>query len=147
MRKIALNISLIPVSYIIAGFALGGIVGAITKQNPLLSGYRSFSTELGKKEDFGNVMVAVKKSGKLEDIEVVSISSFVREYKTTESNIISILRNNGYVALTPKKFWELLDRLKEEVMEGKYRSEAEQVKALLHCVNKRNKCTKRWIVQ
>jgi len=106
-----------------------------------LSGYKSFSTELGKKEDFGNVMVAVKKSGKLENIKAVSISSFVREYKTTESNVLSILRDSGYTALAPKEFWELLHRLKEEIMGGKYRSETEQVKALLHCGKKKNKCT------
>ncbi len=59
----------------IAHFVLGSIVGAMAKQeNPLLSGFRSFSTELGKKEDFGNVMIAVKKSGNLEDVEAVSIS-------------------------------------------------------------------------
>ena len=126
----------------IARFVLGSIVGAMAKQeNPLLSGYRSFSTELGKKEDFGSVMIAIKKSGKLEDIEAVSISSFVREYKTTESNIISIIRDNGYITLTPKEFWELLYQLKEDLVEGKYRSETEQVKALLHYVKKRNKCT------
>ncbi len=127
----------------ILGLAIGGIVGAIAKQNPLLSGFRLFNTELDKKESFGNVMIAVKKSGKLEDIKAVSISGFVREYKTTESNIISILRDKGYIVLTPKEFWELLHRLKKGLMEGKYRSENEQVKALLHCVNKRNNCTKR----
>ena len=33
----------------ILGLAIGDIVGAITKQNPLLSGFRSFNTELDKK--------------------------------------------------------------------------------------------------
>ncbi len=119
----------------IVHFVFGSIVGAVAKQkNPLLSGYRSLSTELGKKEDFGSVMIAIKKSGKLEDTEAVSISSFVREYKTTESNVISIIRDNGYITLAPKEFWELLYRLKEDLMEGKYRSETEQVEALLHYV-------------
>lgn len=126
----------------IAHFVLGSIVGAMAKQeNPLLSGFRSFSTELGKKEDFGNVMIAVKKSGNLEDVVAVSISSFIREYKTTKSNILSILRDHGCILLTAEEFWELLYRLKEDLMEGKYKSEAEQVKALLHYGKKKNKCT------
>ena len=119
----------------IAHFVLGSIAGAMTKQeNPFSFGYNSFSTELDKKACFGNVMIFVKKNGNLEDVEAVSISSFAREHKTTESNVILVIKDNGYILLTPEEFWELLLQLKEEIMEGRYKSEIEQVKALLDYV-------------
>lgn len=103
----------------IAGFALGGIVGAITKQNPLLSGYRSYSTELDKKAEFGNVMIAAKENGEFEDTKVIAVSRLAREDDTTEPNIITSIKRDGYLLFTPEEFWQLLDRLKEEIMEGK----------------------------
>ena len=103
----------------IAGFALGGIVGAITKQNPLLSGYRSYSTELDKKAEFGNVMIVAKENGEFEDTKVIAVSRLAREDNTTKPNIITSIKRDGYLLFTPEEFWQLLDRLKEEIMEGK----------------------------
>jgi len=103
----------------ILGLAIGGIVGAITKQNPLLSGFRSFNTELDKKESFGNVMIAAKENGELEDIEVIAVSRLAREAKKTESDIISSLVSKGYSLAAPEKLWKSLDQFKEEIREGK----------------------------
>jgi len=122
----------------VAGFALGSILGAMSKQGkPFLSGAKLLSTELGKEADFGTVLIATGENSKLEDIEVVSISSLAREYKKTESSILSIIKGNGYLLLTPKELWKSLHRLKEDIMEGKYKSEREQNKALLNYVKKR----------
>ena len=122
----------------VAGFALGSILGAMSKQGkPFLSGAKLLSTELGKEADFGTVLIATGENSKLEDIEVVSISSLAREYKKTESSIISIIKGNGYLLLTPKELWKSLHRLKEDIMEGKYKSEREQNKALLNYAKKR----------
>ena len=122
----------------VAGFALGSILGAMSKQGkPFLSGAKLLSTELGKEADFGTVLIATGENSKLEDIEVVSISSLAREYKKTESSILSIIKGNGYLLLIPEELWKLLHRLKEDIMEGKYKSEREQNKALLNYVKKR----------
>lgn len=122
----------------VAGFALGSILGAMSKQGkPFLSGAKLFSTELGKEADFGTVLIATGENSKLEDIEVVSISSLAREYKKTELSIISIIKGNGYLLLTPEELWKSLHRLKEDIMEGKYKSEREQNKALLNYAKKR----------
>ena len=122
----------------VAGFAIDSFIGAISNhEKPFLLGAKSFSEELDKKADFGKVLIAIKASGKLEDMEVIAISYLAREYKTTESNIISIIRGNGYLLLTPEKLWESLHRLKENLIEGKYKSEMEQNKALLNYVKKR----------
>jgi len=122
----------------VAGFALGSILGAMSKQGkPFLSGAKLLSTELGKEADFGTVLIATGENSKLEDIEVVSISSLAREYKKTESSIISIIKGNGYRLLTPEELWKSLHRLKEDIMEGKYKSEREQNKALLNYAKKR----------
>lgn len=122
----------------VAGFALGSILGAMSKQGkPFLSGAKLLSTELGKEADFGTVLIATGENSKLEDIEVVSISSLAREYKKTESSIISIIKGNGYLLLTPEELWKSLHRLKEDIMEGKYKSEREQNKALLNYAKKR----------
>lgn len=122
----------------VAGFALGSILGAMSKQGkPFLSGAKLLSTELGKEADFGTVLIATGENSKLEDIEVVSISSLAREYKKTELSIISIIKGNGYLLLTPEELWKSLHRLKEDIMEGKYKSEREQNKALLNYAKKR----------
>lgn len=122
----------------VAGFALGSILGAMSKQGkPFLSGAKLLSTELGKEADFGTVLIATGENSKLEDIEVVSISSLAREYKKTESSIISIIKGNGYLLLTPEELWKSLHRLKEDIMEGKYKSEREQNKALFNYAKKR----------
>lgn len=122
----------------VAGFALGSILGAMSKQGePFLSGAKLLSTELGKEANFGTVLIATGENSKLEDIEVVSISSLAREYKKTESSIISIIKGNGYLLLTPEELWKSLHRLKEDIMEGKYKSEREQNKALLNYAKKR----------
>lgn len=39
--------------------------------------------------------------------------------------------------MTPEELWKSLHRLKEDIMEGKYKSEREQNKALLNYVKKR----------
>ncbi len=103
----------------ILGLAIGGIVGAITKQNPLLSGFRSFNTELDKKESFGNVMITAKENGELEDMKVIAVSRLAREAKKTESDIISSLIGKGYSLMAPEKLWKSLDQFKEEISEGK----------------------------
>ena len=122
----------------IAHFVFGSIVGAILNhENPFSFGAKSFSTELDKKADFGNVMIAIKESGKLEDIEVIAVSRLAREAKTTEQDIISIFKGNGYLLLTPEELWKSLHRLEEDIMEGKYKSEREQNKALLNYAKKR----------
>lgn len=107
----------------IVGFASGSIVGAMSKHgNPFLLGAESFLKHLDKKADFGNVMIAIniKESGKLEDIEVIAVSRLARESKTTEQDIISSIKREGYLLLTPEEFWQSLDRLKEEIMADKY---------------------------
>lgn len=102
------------------GFAVGSITGVVIKQeNPFLSGYKLFSKELEKKTCFGAVMMALKEGRKIDDIEVIAISRLAREAKTTEAEIISSLKNQGYSLIAPEEFWLSLDYVKEAIKEGK----------------------------
>ena len=100
-------------------------------------GVKSFSEELDKEADFGKVLIAIKESSKLEDVEEIAISHLAREYKKTESSIISIIKGNGYLLLTFEELWKLLHRLQEDIMEGKYKSDREQNTALMNYAKKR----------
>ncbi len=104
----------------ILGFAIGGIVGAVLKQeNPFSSGYKLCSKQLGEKANFGNVMMAIKESAKWEDIKVIAVSRLAREIKKTESDIISSLVSKDYSLVTPEELWKSLDQFKEEIRKGK----------------------------
>jgi hypothetical protein len=98
--------------------ATGSITSAVLKQkNPLSSGLKLATRELGKKADFGTVMMALKKNGKLEDIETIAVSRLARETKTTEFDIMSSYTSIGYSLKTPEELWEYLDRLKANIKE------------------------------
>jgi hypothetical protein len=99
-------------------------------------GVKSLKTELARKADFGRVLIAIRESDKLEDIEVIAGSRLARESNTTESDILPTFKGKG-VILTPEEFWKLLRRLEEEIMNGKYKSETQQNKALLNYAKKR----------
>lgn len=102
------------------GFAAGSIIGKILKQeNPVSSGYKLFSKELEKKSPFGIAMMALKEGRKIDDIEVIAISRLAREAKTTEAEIISSLKYQGYSLITHEEFWLSLNHVKEAIKEGK----------------------------
>ncbi len=65
------------------------------------------------------MLIAAKENSRLEDIEVIAVSSLAREAKATEQDIISSAKRDGYLLLTPEELWESLNRLKEEIMKGK----------------------------
>lgn len=120
------------------GFFVGSMIGKILKQEkPLSKGYYLLNRELEKKSPFGTVMMALKKSRKIGDIEVIAVSRLAREARTTEGEIISSLESKGYSLMTPEELWESLHRLEEDIIEGKYKSEREQNKALLNYARKR----------
>jgi len=103
----------------IAGFAAGGLVAAIFKQgNPLSVGFNICNRELQQKACFGTVMIALKDSKGLEDIEIIAVSRLARNIGATEVNIMSSLRNKGYTLFTPEQLSEYLDRVKENIREG-----------------------------
>jgi hypothetical protein len=102
------------------GFFAGSMIGKVLKQEkPLSKGYDLFNKELEKKSPFGTVVMALKTSHKIDDIEVIAISSLAREAKTTEAEIISSLKSQGYSLITPEEFWLSLDYVKEAIKEGK----------------------------
>jgi len=100
--------------------ATGSITSAVLKQgDPLSFGFRLLTKEFGKKNCFGNVMMVVKKGGKLEDIETIAVSRLAREAKVTESDIMSSFKNKGYSLMTPEELWIYLDYVKDMIKEGK----------------------------
>jgi len=102
-------------------FAAGSLTSAVVskKENPFSFGFKLATKELGKEAGFGTVMMAAKKDGKLEDIETIAVSRLAREAKTTEADIMSSFESKGFSLMTPEDLWESLDRLKEEIKEGK----------------------------
>ena len=103
----------------VLSFFAGSIIGKILKQeSPFVSGGRLFIKELEKKASFGTAIIASKEDSKLEDIEVIAISRLAREAKTTEADIISSLKSQGYSLMTPEELWKSLDQLKLDIKEG-----------------------------
>ena len=72
-----------------------------------------------KQQPFGLVLISVGPRGLPEDLQVVSISQLARESNRAEPEIISKLREDGYLLFSEKEFSLLIDRLIDDIREGR----------------------------
>ena len=74
-----------------------------------------------KGRSFGLILICIGPRGLPDDAEVVSISQLARESNRPESEIINKLREGGYLLFNEKTFSLLIDRLIDDVREGRLR--------------------------
>ena len=105
-------------------FALG-IRGAIAmisrdKQVSAISDHILGNLDDGQRP-FGMVLVCIGPGGLPDDVEAISISRLARESNQRESKIINRLQERGYLLLNEQAFSLLIDRLFNDVREGRLR--------------------------
>lgn len=103
---------------------LGLGVGVAIKMTSKDKGLLAFSDHLlknlgGKRRPFGMVFVCIGPKGLPNDVGVVSVSGLARESKREESEVINKLRERGYLLFSEKAFSVLIDKLTDDVQEGR----------------------------
>lgn len=112
--------SLANLMFSLGGLAVGSTIKMVSKNKQLLA----FSDHLlnslaGKGRPFGTVLVCIGPGGLPDDVAVVSISRLARESNREESEIINELQRRGYLLLSEKAFSLLMDKLTDDVQEGR----------------------------
>ena len=98
---------------------LGGLVAAVARNSSVLSvGAHLAESDLTRTAPFGNVMVAVGRSGLPDDVEAVSLSRLARELDRLESDIEAALQTSGYLLMTPEAFSTVLTEFERRVLDG-----------------------------
>ena len=102
--------------------ALGGIVKRVSK-NKQISAFadRLFESPTSKERPFGTVLVCIGPMGLPDDIRVVYISKLARESNRPESEVIKEMREPGCLLFDEKVFSLLIDRLVDDVRDGRLR--------------------------
>jgi len=106
----------------LGGLAVGGMIKMASK-NKQLSAFADYllKSPTNKEHPFGLVMVCIGPRGLPDDAGVVSISQLARESNRPESEIINKLQEGGYLLFNEKTFSLLIDRLIDDVREGRLR--------------------------
>ncbi len=104
----------------LGGLALGSIVKRVSK-NKQLSAFADYLLEspTNKERPFGSVLVCIGLKGLPDDVRVVSISKLARESNRQESEVIHELQEAGCLLFSEKEFSLLIDRLIDDVREGR----------------------------
>jgi hypothetical protein len=104
----------------LGGLAIGGMIKTALK-NKHLSVFADslLKSPTDKERPFGLLLVCIGPRGLPDDVGVVSISRLARESNRTESEIINKLQEGGYLLFNEKTFSLLIDRLVDDVREGR----------------------------
>jgi len=106
----------------LGGLAVGSLIKMASKNKQLSASADYLLEGLGNTErPFGRVLICIGPKGLPDGAEVVSISRLARESNRDESEVIKQLREGGYLLLSEKAFSLLIDRLIEDVLEGRLR--------------------------
>ena len=104
----------------LGGLALGGIIKQVSK-NKRISAFADhlFESPTSKKRPFGTVLVCIGPMGLPDDVRIVCISKLARESNRPESEVIKEMQEPGYFLFDEKVFSLLIDRLVDDVREGR----------------------------
>jgi hypothetical protein len=91
----------------------------VSKNNRLSRISDSLKSVSIKKLPFGNVRVCIGPKGLPDAVEVISISRLARESNRLESDVINELQKRGYLLLSKEAFSLLIDKLVDDVREGR----------------------------
>ena len=106
----------------LGGLAVGGIIKMVSR-NEQLSALADYllKSPTDKERPFGLVLICIGPRGLPGDAGVVSISQLARESNRPEPGIINKLQEGGYLLFNEKTFSLLIDRLVDDVREGRLR--------------------------
>ena len=106
----------------LGGLAVGGMI-KIASKNEQLSAFADYilKSHNNKERPFGLLLICIGPKGLPDDAGVVSISRLARESNREESEVISILQEGGYLLFSEKAFSLLVNRLVDDVREGRLR--------------------------
>ncbi|OGO21500.1 MAG: hypothetical protein A2Z28_03415 [Chloroflexi bacterium RBG_16_51_9] len=104
----------------LGGLAVGGMIkmASRSKQLSALADYL-LKNPTDKECPFGLILICIGPRGLPDDAGVVSISQLARESSRPESEIINKLQEGGYLLFNEKTFSLLIDRLIDDVREGR----------------------------
>lgn len=106
----------------LGGLAVSGIIKKMSKNKKLTAISDSLLIGPGDKQPpFGRVLVCIGPNGLPDDAGVVSISQLARESNQLKSEIINKLQEGGCLLFNDKTFSLLIDRLIDDVLEGRLR--------------------------
>ncbi len=102
---------------------VGLAVTAVVSTSKPLTAFvgRLFDRLNDREKPFGLVMVRVGPNGLPDDVGVVSISQLARQSDRPQPEIVSRLQEEGYLLFSGEAFQFLIDRLLDDVREGKLR--------------------------
>jgi hypothetical protein len=102
--------------------ALGSIVKQVSK-NKWLSDLTDSLLEspANKERPFGKVLICIGPKGLPDDVEIVCISQLARKSNREEPEVIKELQERGYILLSEKTFPLLIDKLINDIHEGRLR--------------------------
>ena len=106
----------------LGGLAIGGMIKTASK-NKQLSAFADYllKSPTDKERPFGLILICIGPKGLPDDAGVVSISQLARESNRPELEIINKLQEGGYLLFNEKTFSLLIDRLIDDVREGRLR--------------------------
>lgn len=97
-------------------FTLGSLFAAVSGRKDAFNiGAILAQSILTKTVPFGTVHIAIGKGGLP---EVVSVSRLARESSRSESEVVAIFRNNGYLSMTPETFTQVLNKVERGILDG-----------------------------
>ncbi|GAI95156.1 unnamed protein product, partial [marine sediment metagenome] len=104
----------------LGGLAVSGAIKMVSK-NKQLSAFADYLLEnpISKERPFGMVLVCIGPKGLPDGVEVVSISRLARESDRQECDVINELQQRGYLLFSEEAFSLLVDRLINDVLEGR----------------------------
>ena len=106
----------------LGGLTVGGIIKMVSR-NEQLSAFADYvlKSPTNKERPFGLVLIYIGPKGLPDDAGVVSISQSARESNQEEFQVINALQERGHLLLSEKAFSLLVDRLVDDVREGRLR--------------------------
>jgi hypothetical protein len=104
----------------LGGLAASGIIGMVSKNKRRSATAGHLLQSLNNEQrPFGRVLVCIDPEGMPDDVRVVSISKLARESNQPESEVIQELQERGCLLFGEKEFSLLIDRLVDDVREGR----------------------------
>ncbi|MBI4303780.1 MAG: hypothetical protein HY665_05535 [Chloroflexi bacterium] len=97
----------------------GALLGAALRNERLLRVSQGLAEATGRRDSpFGTVLVSVGPKGLPEDVKVIFISRWAREYGHDETVVMNELEKRGHLLFSLQDFSLLIDRLADEVLKG-----------------------------
>ena len=75
-------------------------------------------SEFEKRRPYGTVLVAVRRSGVQDEVDVISLSRLARESGWPEAEVKAALEARGYLLMTPQTFSRVMDGLEDSMLRG-----------------------------